>query len=247
MLKWLPILVVGLVVTSRSAVADEEAKRIIARAIAAQGGRDAIAKRLCCHGRINQVFYHEDGPLNLVIEYWSDFSGGKAKFIVTVKSDEHINGHTTINVLNGDQGWTKSLARNITTSWDKEKMAETRDNIHAKKAYLLFPLIEDPDFELSALGEQTVENQKVVGVKITSKDRSPVLFYFDKTTYLLVKSVKTINGETFEEYFHSQKVYQGVMVDHKSSMYRDGKLILESETIEFEPLKSIDPAVFAKP
>lgn len=231
-----------LVVTAQPALGDDDAESIIVRAIEAQGGKDAVAKKLCCRQRMRQILYLEDRTLNLVADSWRHF-GGREKTVITVLPDEK----TTINVLNRDQAWTTSLTTYETREWSEREMAEVRDNRHAAKVCLLFPLLEDSDFSLSLLEENVPKNKTRIGVKATREGYPPVLLYFDEQTYLPVKIVKTVRGVQYEEYLHGFKVCNGVIVEKRATLYKDGQLLLESETVDLEPLKSIDPATFAKP
>lgn len=224
------------------AFADEEAKRIIEKAIGARGGKESIAKRLCCRMQFKQAFYDEDEKVDVLTDYWSDFPG-KAKAVNTSKP----NNLTTIGVLNGKQAWTRSLARNVTRDWTEEELSEVEENTYLTKVSLFFPLVEEQGFALSALGEQIINKKKVVGVKVASENHPPVLLYFDRDTCLLVKVVKKVRSDTFEEYHHDYKKYHGFIIARKSTMYKDGKKIREFELLDFEPLKSIDPKMFDKP
>src|SRR5262249_31340150 len=65
---------------------------------------------------------------------------------------------------------------------------------HRHRVTTLVPLLEDPGFTLTALGEAKVEGRAALGVKVAFKGRPDLSLYFDQESGLLVKYDYRLQG-----------------------------------------------------
>ncbi len=226
---------------------DADAKAIIEKAIKAHGGHENLAKFTGGTVTFKGTFYgmgeglpmsgtvtvsgHDKQKIDLEIEV------GGQKFAVVV-------------VLAGQKGWTK-FDKDV-KEMDADDVAEAREQAYAAWVATLSPLT-GKQFQFTKIGEAEINNRKAIGVKVSSKGHRDVDLYFDKETFLLVKTETIVKDdmsgkEMTEENFPSEyKDVQGTKQAMKFVVKRDGKLFLEGEASEVHLAEKIDDAVFAKP
>src|SRR5262249_14519420 len=93
--------------------------------------------------------------------------------------------HTVAQVINGSKGW-KSIDGQLSDLTDAE-VQEMRRSAHVDRVTNLVDLLKDKGFTLTALGESKVNDQPVLGVKVSYQGQPDVTLYFDKNTSLLFK------------------------------------------------------------
>jgi hypothetical protein len=174
---------------------------------------------------------------------------GSNKLKIDIEADVAGQKFRITNVVNGDKGWTKIA--NDTKELDADMMTEAKEQAYVNWVTRL-ATIKGKEFTLSSIGEVMIEKKPALGVKVTNKNHRDVDLYFDKTTYLLVKSetrVKDEGGkEVTEETFYSEyKEVQGTKQPMKFLVHRDGKVYLEADATEYTLTDKLDDSVFAKP
>lgn len=117
-------------------------------------------------------------------------------------------------------------------------------------APLLYPLLEE-DYKLSSSPGVEVEGKPTVGIKAVHNSKSELKLYFDKSSYLLVKTEakialqeqdgKIVNSETF---FRDHQSFGGAKLPSKYRILYDGELIVEGEHTAIKTHATIDPAWF---
>jgi outer membrane lipoprotein-sorting protein len=236
----LGILVALLIVTAVRA--DEpDAKAIIASAIKAAGGAEALEKHKAATWTETGTYHGMGQPLPYT---------GKYAMQAPHRFRMEIEGAFVI-VLNDGKGWTS--AGGETKEMTKEQLAAQTNDHRAGWVCSLLPLT-GKEFTLKSLGESKVGDKPVVGVLATRKDFPDVKLYFDKTTHLLVQSEFTTKAaeEMFKEmtmvssYGNYQEV-AGAKIPMKIAMKRGGKVFVEAEMKDYKAVGKLDAAMFAKP
>jgi hypothetical protein len=221
---------------------------LVAKAVKAHGGADNIAKAKTIIMKGKGKFYgiNEDGisysgtwsiqePDRIRVEIEGEFMGQKFKFV---------------HGFEKDKGWT--LMDDKVQDDSKEQLAETKETMHAGRVARLIG-VNDKDCKLSGIGDSKVNDRPVIGVRVECKGYQDVSLFIDKETNQLVKMERRakdveMNKEFTEETLYSDfKKVNGVLVPHKQTIKRDGKVYVENETTEYEVKDKLDDNLFKKP
>jgi hypothetical protein len=237
-----------LVLLPASARAADDPKELIARAIKAHGGEDALGKyragQMSAKGKL--VF-----PNLGDVEYV-----GQASYQLPDKFKEAAEvtiGGQTIRIVTIVNGGTITIQANGETMTATDEIKEgMKDAVHMIKVSRLVTLVRDKGYELSLVDEVKVEGKPAVGVRVSAKGVSDVTLYFDKATNCLAKveyqirdpmtGTKSTEERIFLDY---RKDPNGLLVPKKMLVKRDGKKYLEAET-DVKILEKLDEAEFKK-
>jgi hypothetical protein len=229
-------------------LADEEAEKILKKAIAAHGGAEVLAKN-----KNKAVTQKAKGHIHhfntdATIELFS--AGGKTKQVMqlTIMGME-IN---QIVCFDGKEMWTARNGKVEKSFSSKEELAAIEQQHHAVRAAGLLYL-QEKGIGLSPNGETTVEGKPAVGIRVSKKDYKDVNLYFDKESGLLVKIESMTfdlmsGGEVAEE--RTITAYQTVAGQKrpaKVNVVRDGMKVIDVEFTETNLVDKLDDDTFAKP
>jgi hypothetical protein len=226
-------------------------KALVEKAAKAHGGADNLAKHKAVIIKMKGKFHGLPGA---VIDYTSETSAQHPdKLRAAVEGDVMGTTFKVVQIVNGDKGWMDSTFEGA-RDMKKEEHIEAREAMHAQ-AVARLAVLADKAYTLSPLGETKVGDKEAVGVLVKHKDRRDVGLFFDKKTHQLLKSesrVKDVqNGGdtelTQETFYEDYKKVGDVLVAHKLTIKRDGKLYVEGGVTDFNPQDKLDDSVFAKP
>jgi hypothetical protein len=233
--------------TSGPAAAQESARAVIERAIAAHGGRERLARV-----RADRVKIRGTLMAKTEVPFVSEMTvqlPGRFKSVIELTSDGEK--HIVVQIINGDKAgvWIDGQTQ---TKIPPAALAEMRDRLHLDRAVRLVPLLTDKTFDLAYLGESKVNERTAVGVKVTSKGQKEVRLYFDKAAGLLAKTEHILDdgrGKEVrqEEYYGEYQDFGGIKRPTKVVALRDGKKLMEGQVIDVKYLDKVDEAEFTKP
>jgi hypothetical protein len=152
-------------------------------------------------------------------------------------------------IFDGEKGW---LNFNGTTMDAPEAtIKEFKDGAHLMEVSKLTGL-GDKKYKIESLGESKVEDKPVLGIRVSTEGQRDVNLFFDKETYLILKTERravtmTEQEVTEERINQSFDEVEGLKIPKKVLVLRDGKKYVESEETETKVLDSIDKSEFAKP
>jgi hypothetical protein len=156
-----------------------------------------------------------------------------------------------VQVINGKKGWASAMG--MTKELDEQEMKEAREQFHIERVGSLVAL-KDKSYKLSPLGDAKVGDRAAVGVQVTKKGLRDVNLYFDKSTYLLLKSEYRAIDQFSKQEVGQEKFYldykdvKGIKTPTKLVVNNDGKKFMEIEITETTPMGTpFDDSVFAKP
>jgi hypothetical protein len=241
--------VVMLAVGANVRAADDQPKDIIAKAIKAHGGEEALTKNKAGtskgKGKINipgagEVEFTQDSAHMLPDKFKESIEmtiGGMSISVTTL-----VNGDKASIVFNGKEMDLPDVA--------KEALKNAG---HMLKVGKLVPLLKEKEYELSLIGEDKVEGKPVIGIRITAKDKKEISAYFNKETYLLAKiEVRTNDPFTQKEITEERIIMEymknkdGIPVAKKLIVKHDGEKFLEMEMSEVELHEKLDESEFKK-
>jgi hypothetical protein len=246
---WTVAVLVALAPAARAA--DDDAKAVVAKAIKAHGGEEYLTKHPAVQttekGKINipgvgeaeftsESTYMLPDKFKHTIEF--EATNLKIRFLALSVGDK-VSVDATVN------GQAADLGTNLKEAY--------KDVPHVLRVTHLTPLLKDKGYELSLIGEDKVEEKKVVGVRVTKKGQKDVNVYFDKETGLLAKmeyqtvdasNGKEVNEERIVKEYMKNK--DGIPVPKKTLVKQDGKTFAESETVEMKYVEKLDDSEFKK-
>jgi hypothetical protein len=224
-----------------------DVKAVVDKAIKAHGGKEALEKfkvtRIKGKGTISAMGNDIEFTVKGVTEF-PDKMRSEIKLDVMGQSIEILRGY------DGKTAW-QSLMGN-TMELDGAQLDEMREEAHHNYLENIFPLATDKSLELSAIGEEKVDNKPAIGLKITKKDHKEIRVYFDKESGLLVKmAYKTMDmagGETnAEAFYRDYKDVQGTKVAMKQEVKHGGEKFLEATLSDVKLEEKTDAKTFEKP
>jgi hypothetical protein len=227
--------------------AQVKARRILEKAVKAQGGEANIAKRNVMRVMLKgKVTIPNLGEQEVIIEdTWQ--MPGQYKHVM----ETEVNGKKARQtfVVNGNKGWgslngqVQAMTAKELAEFLEEKYGEDLDRLAFRK---------EKGHNLTVLMEIKINGRPAVGVEVESKGHRAVKLYFDKATGMLVKRERQVLGntgklETQEVFFSDYKAQDGVPHWRKIAAKLDGKQFIEAKVTEIKFFKKLDNKVFAKP
>jgi len=223
--------------------AQDEAKALLDKAIAAHGGEKNLSAMqagfIKAKGRLNlrdglqftqQTYYQLPDRLKEIQE----FVGQKSVFT---------------SVVNGDNAWITVNGQAQTL--DKNIISELKEATYLLQVNRLIPL-KEKNFQLSLLRQDSVNGHLADGIKVTSEGHKDVHLYFDKESHLLVKlqrqALDVNSGKEVKEerFFSDFRPINGIQEPQKVAISRNGQKFVEAEVIEAKILERLDPGIFEK-
>ena len=251
MKRFLGATLVILFVSSQGGLArsdDSDPMAILDKAIRALGGEEKLKKAEMATCKVKEtITFNANSKIKIqatvqgLDRYRSEYQGefnGKA-----------VKG---VNVLNGNKYWRK--VNDTRTEFDERAVANMKrfESWHLSPPRLL-PLT-DPGVKLAPGGEQTVNGEPAVGIKVTGLEGKELTLYFARQSGLPVMLVAKILGSGGDEFpremtyiYSDYKDFDGVKRPTKIEAKRDGKDFWKAKVTEFKVVDQVDPKTFAEP
>jgi hypothetical protein len=227
---------------------DDAARRVIEKAIKAQGGAVKVARlrvmRIKVEGTMSLV--HGQPAIPFVLEDWWQMPD---RYKTTSRFELGGKKVSQTQAIVGATGWMQ--LDGVTQDLPKEAVAEMREQKYAEDLDRL-GFLADKGIDITALGESKVGGRVAVGVLIKSKGHRDVKLWLDKENGLLVKREHRVLDNTGKEVaqevvFSDYRETDGVKHYHALTAYRDGTKIIEAKVREIEFFDKLDKKVFARP
>ncbi|MCI0641609.1 MAG: hypothetical protein L0Y72_25330 [Gemmataceae bacterium] len=185
--------------------------------------------------------------LEFTQQIWVQYPG---KFKEVMDMTVMNNAVKVTTVFDGKEGWIK--ANDMDIKVEKELLEEFQQVAYWMSLGQLKGL-NDKGVKLSPIGEAQVNGKPAIGVKFSKEGKKDIDMYFDKATYLLVKTERRaldfMSGQetTEERIIQEYQDVGGQKMAKKVLMLRDGKKLLEAEVLESQLVERFDDGEFAKP
>jgi hypothetical protein len=224
--------------------AEYPARSVLARAIDAEGGAEALA-------RLKGATFAEAGTA-----YGKDGTPrpASARLAILLPDKVRYEGHTPDGlpltlVVDGKLGWVKKGDR--TEEMKASQRASEEELMYLLRVTSLVPLL-DPAFRLTDLGPSSVDGRTVLGIKVSSPGHPDVQLFFDKDSGLLHKLTTRSTDFTGEQYDREEFTWDYRDVGGiKAAMYfkilQNGKPRVEMKLSDFRCAEQLDDRLFAKP
>jgi hypothetical protein len=232
------------------ALAQQTPRSIIERAIEAHGGEERLARRradkVSLQGR---VFASEkDAGVPFTADLMMQLPA-RFKYVAHMNPASKMP-YTLVQIVDGDK--VIATVDNQPIPPVPAALAELRAVRDLQRAARLLPLLSDPAYQLTTLGEEKVNNRTAIGVKVTMKGHKDLRLYFEHDTGLLIKAEFTRDDssakEVLQENFYGDfKDFGGIRWWTRLAVFRDGKKMMEAELVDVKYLDKIDESEFTKP
>jgi hypothetical protein len=241
--------VVLAVALSPVASADDhaDARAILDAGIKAQGGEAILSRFTAVHSKTKGNWH--DGGEKTPVSYESFFDGSDKSRILSFDEDNKL---TSIEVINGKEGWEKDDDQ-VTETLSGVKLDSRRENVYVNWVSQLFPL-KEKEFHLSVLDEINVKGRSAVGILVKHEKHEPVKLYFDKESHLFVKlqhKFKNVDdGKEYDEecFVSDYRSVQETKQPFKVEVLWNKEMIFDvvvTETKMYD--KPLDEKLFLKP
>jgi acetyl esterase/lipase len=223
----------------------DEPKEVVAKAIAAYGGEQKVAK-------LGAVQFKAKGKLInwLGVPFVMETSIQLPDFYKTSYEIEFSGQRLTLaQVLNGEKGW--GAANGSVAPVEGRKLDDLKSNLYLRRLLSLTPLLNDKSLQLSAIDDAEVDGKPALGVKVVAAGQHDVLLWFDKKTGLLAKLRRVVYEDDTkrdveqEEFFRDYKLIAGIPTPMKQRWQRRGADVLEMEVVECKYPGRIDAREFS--
>jgi hypothetical protein len=243
----LPALALGLLVGLTGRLpAQEDAKEIIKKAIAAQGGADKLEKfkgaRSSSKGTISIMGMDFEFSADMVAQF-------PDKQKTTLKLEAMGNAITIVQLVNGDK--INLTVNGMSMALPDVQKDSLKQSMALQKIMNLTPLLADKSYELKAIPGVKVGGKDTVGVEVKGKDLKDCKIYFDKDTNLIArvdhKGLDATGANEVEQQvtLSDYKDVQGVKKPMKTVMKHDDQKFMESTVTKIELSEKIDEKEFA--
>jgi len=177
-----------------------------------------------------------------------------------IVTERNVRGNksVTTRVMDGESGWQIVAGRAL--NLPRTSLQQMRESLLAELSVReLLGLLKDNNCKLVPLGETRVDEKPAVGLKVSRMGVPDLKLYFETKSGLLLKR-ETVNrlggtprpGIPGREYttmmlFEDYQDTAGVKLPFKTSTFRDGRKISETELLEFKAVDKFDDKTFTKP
>lgn len=231
-----------------AALAAQEVKPILDKAIQAAGGEANLKKFPALVLKGKGKFIQKGMEIPFTAEWYTQgIDQGRTITEYTIMN----NKTTEIRVVNKDKGWVKDNQQ-AAVAMDKDDLTEEQESLYFNYITTLAPL-KGKEYKLSALAEEKIDGKPAVGMLVANKQHRDVKLYFDKESGLLVKSERKVKDpdtgkeNTEEVLFSNYKEVSGIKIATRFTVKTAGKTSAEAEMTDIKPTDKLDAKLFEKP
>jgi hypothetical protein len=228
------------------ATAQDDAQKLIDKAIKAHGGLEKLSK-------VTAVLLKTKGTLELMggVGFTQEISiRHPDRFKEVMHLEVGGQAVTITTAYDGAKGWVS--VNGESKEVEGKFLEELKEGAHLARVMRLV-FLKDRSVELSPLGELKVNDRPAVGVKVVCKGHRDVDVFFDRETGLVAKLVRrgvdlmSDQEITEERIIMEYQEVEGQKTPKKAVVTRDGKKLLEAEVVEVKYPAAIDDSEFVKP
>jgi hypothetical protein len=239
-----------LVLAASPALAQENPRAIVERAIAAHGGAERI-------GRLHSEKDNLRGKLGIsekvdLLPFTADLTlqlPGRFKQVVRLNEGTD-KAYTLVQIVNGDKVLVtiNGQPQQLTPA----ALAELRSTMDLQRAARLLPLLSDASYRLTALKEEKINDRPALGINVSAKGHRDLRLFFDRETGLLVKTEHIRDDGSGkevlqEEFYGNFRDFGGFRRWTRLVVFREAKKLMEAELVDVKYYEKIDDSEFTKP
>jgi hypothetical protein len=210
----------------------DDPRALVRRAIRAVGGEQVLARKCATRKR----YKGNMGPAagNFSAEVLTQAGSRDSRTSIELSLGGAGPAFKAVIVRKGRQQWMKVNGMAVNAPPDSAKTIEAQE--HQERVSSLLPLVRDPGFSLTYLGEDKVEGRAVRRVKVALPGKPDVTLAFDTKTALLAQVVYNVPAPDGKETRHELTL----------SRYREiSSGAAEESALLAAGLKADDPSLLA--
>lgn len=228
--------------------AQDEARSIVARGVAAYGGEARLARLRCLRLTTRGTVQVAGADTTFAAETSVQLPG---RIRNVLHCDLQGKTHTITQMIDGDR--VAVVVDGAAQPVKEATAAELRELLYAEQVHTLVPLLRDPGYELTPAGQASVNGRPAFAVRVVARGHRDVVLYFDQPTGLLVKAQRrTVDPQTLkevlqEEYYGDYREQDGLRRPWQVVVFKDGKKLMDSQVVALQYLDKLDDSVFRQP
>jgi hypothetical protein len=230
-----------------TAFAQTDARKVIEEAAAAHGGLENLAKHPAARIKVKGTYLVQGQPV--------PYAGQSVYFMPDrVRSTVELTiknvPRTVEQIQNGER--SAMIVGGLTQHVTESQAQELKMSLYCQNLARFVPLLKEPKYTLTPASDKLIDDKRAFGVRVSSAGHKDVTLYFDAESHLLVMMERPgfdANGLKAEqqEFYSDFRSAGGIKYAGKTKAVQNGKVILESEVIDFQPLERVDAKEFALP
>jgi zinc protease len=215
-----------------------EAKALLEKALAAQGGFERLAQLRDTYVKVRGSIFQGGQEFKVEGEVWIKLPN---KLRQTVK---FAGGQSTV-IYNGAQGWVESGGR--MRDLPAQSLAEIRESIELDALLSLWNIAR-AEYKFAIVGTAQVDGQETQILRMTNEQGKSADFYFDLKRFVPLKIVtQTAEGKSKEQLLSDYRQVEGFWVPFALKTLEDKELTDSFEVLEFTVNTGVGDEQFEKP
>jgi zinc protease len=215
-----------------------QAKALLERAFAAQGGFERVAQIRDTYVKIRGSLFLGGQEAKVEGEVWIKLPN-KLRQIVK------FAGGQVVYIYNGIQGWVEVGGR--MRDLPAQALTELREAIELDSLLLLWNIAR-PEYKFEIVGTAQVDGQETQILRMTTDQGKSADFYFDTERFVPLKIVtQTSEGKTKEQLLSDYRRVEGFWVPFALKTLEDKELTDNVEVVEFKVNTGVGDEQFEKP
>lgn len=215
-----------------------DAKALLERAFAAQGGFEKLAQLRDTYVKAQGSLFREGQEFKVDIEVWIKLPN---KLRQTIK---FTGGQNTI-IYNGTQGWVQVGAQ--VRDLPAQSLTEISESIEFDSLLFLWNIAR-AGYTFEIVGTAQVDGQETQILRMTNSRGKSADFYFDLKRFVPLKIVtQTAEGKSKEQLLSDYRQVEGFWVPFALKTLEDKELTDSFEVVEFTVNTGVGDEQFEKP
>jgi hypothetical protein len=244
MTRWAFGLLASAVLFAPAAARDKAAEDVVTKAIDAHGGKEALSKLLAGTYSMKGTIVVQGMELPFTGTSAYQVPGKMRQDITVSAGGQQLK---IVVVANGDK--VSQTVGGQAQPLNNDVKDEILQGVVAQEVTQLTPLLGGTRFTLKAEKDGEVGGKPAAVVLVTGKGLNDTRLYFDKTTGLLVRTLrKALNpdGKLVEEEstVSDYTKVNGIQVPQKIAVNHDGKPFLKATMTDYKISEKLDPKLF---
>jgi len=215
-----------------------EAKALLERAFAAQGGFEKVAQIRDTYVKVRGSIFQGGQEFKVEGEVWIKLP---SKLRQTVK---FTGGQSTI-IYNGTQGWVEAGGR--VRDLSAQALAEIGESIELDSLLFLWNIAR-AEYKFEITGTAQVDGQEAQILRMTNDQGKSADFYLDLKRFVPLKIVTSLGeGKSKEQLLSDYRQAEGLWVPFALKTLEDKELTDSFEVVEFKINTGVGDEQFEKP
>jgi hypothetical protein len=226
----------------------DDLKAILRKAIEAHGGEKLLTKYQAGSSKFK-------GKIK-ILNMDADMSGE-----TMFQKPDKLKNAITLNIMNkeidivqvfdGKTFWVSIMGKTMEIKDDKI-VKEMRETLRAEGGGSFVDMLKG-GYDLSSVGDVKVKGKDAVGILVKKEGQRDITYFFDKKTFLVVKSEqRTLDGMSGQEYTQEKfiteyQVKDGLKVGKRVEIRKDGEEFMDIQILDVRIVEKFDASNFAKP